>query len=132
MEIALRSDGGARTGPRGAVTPAHHPTRGNGDIFATGGGRGRPKTRCGVLRSLAEYWPAESIFRYGIVIFFKRPCGSTEPDTETRDNTRQIGASGHLGSGYNFEHPSGDGGPATKIQQILKFVADFAAGWLLW
>ena len=105
MEIALRSDGGARTGPRGAVTPARHPTRGNGTIFATGGGRGRPKTRCGVLRSLAEYWPAESIFRYGIVIFFKRPCGSTEPDTETRDNTRQIGDRGHLGSGYNFEHP---------------------------
>ena len=106
MEIALRSDGGARTGPRGAVTPAHHPARGNGTIFATGGGRGRPKTRCGVLRSLAEYWPAESIFRYGIVIFLKRPCGSTEPDTETRDNTRQIGASGHLGDGYYFEHPS--------------------------
>ena len=37
MEIALRSDGGARTGPRGAATPAHHPARGNGNIFATGG-----------------------------------------------------------------------------------------------
>jgi len=110
MVIVRTSPQGGTHGPnQGRGAQPHPPGGGSREAPARGGAQRPPRNGQKASRKRAESeqnGTAQSIFRYGIVIFWARPCGSAELVARTRGTTRQNGASAQKKNIFFIGHPS--------------------------